>query len=249
VLTALAKCGQLASVDPGALVDEALTEWRAVEDEIERTLGLEYLSWVVRWEARYAEAIALADESLTVMRRTGDRRLILRGLVWLAHAHVDAHEVAHTDSVLSEAEALAEGDPTWELAAIRGDCEYEKRDYVAALSWWIESLTWTSTTGESHQMLMDMSCVVLALAGLGDGEMALEAFELLRLERERTGRFGDRPTTQARVEDAVAAARAQIDTGAAQRATARARDVPVTARAAHAIEVAGLALARVTPRE
>jgi predicted ATPase len=245
LLTALAKCAQLTSVDhdAGALADQALAEWAAVDDELERALGLGHMSWVVRWEARYDDAIALAAESLTILRRTDNRRLILRGLVFLAHAYADTQDVESTEAVLTEAEELADRDPTWELAAIHGDCEHHKGNDVAALSWWSESLTWTSTTGESHQMLMDISCITQSLARLGAGEAALELFELLRLERARTGRPGDLPTSQIWLQEAVTAAREQVDQETAQRAAARARDVPVTSRATHVIQVTNRVLA------
>jgi hypothetical protein len=251
LLTALAKCAQLTSVgyDAGALANQALAEWATVDDTLERALGLGYMSWVVRWEGRYDDAIALAAESLTVLRRTDDRRLILRGLVWQAHAYADAHDVESTEAILTEAEELADGDPVWELASIRGDCEHYKRNDVAALSWWAESLTWTSTTGESHQMLMDISCITMSLARLGAGEAALEVFELLRLERARTGRPGNVPTYQIWLQEAVTTARKQVDQETAQWAAACAREVPVTSRATHVIQVANRVLASAAPAD
>jgi predicted ATPase/DNA-binding SARP family transcriptional activator len=249
LLTALAKCAQLTSVDYDAagLADQALAEWAAVDDELERALGLDYLSWVVRWEARYDDAIALAAESLIVLRRTDDRRLILRGLVFLANAYADAEDVKSTEAILTEAEELADGDPVWELAAIRGDCEFYKGNDLAALSWWAESLTWTSTTGESHQMLMDMSCITQSLARLGASEAALDVFELVRLERARTGRSGDVPKFQTWLQEAVTAARKQVDQETARRAAARARAVLVIGRATHVIQVANRVLASAGP--
>jgi predicted ATPase/DNA-binding SARP family transcriptional activator len=246
LLTARAKCIQLQSVDydTRGLADQALAEWRAVDDEFERALGLSYLSWVVRWEGRYDESIGLADESLTLLRRTDDRRLILRGLVFLAHAYADSRDIEHTEAVLSEADQLADGDPVWELAAVHGDCAWYRGDDLAALARYSESLAWTSTTGESHQMLMDMSCISLPLARLGHGEAALEVFELVRLERQRTGRPGELPGALADVVEAAAAARDQVGPGPADRAAARARDVPVTSRATHTITIACDVLAR-----
>jgi predicted ATPase/DNA-binding winged helix-turn-helix (wHTH) protein len=249
LLTALAKCAQLTSVDydARALADQALAEWAAVDDELERALGFGYMSWVLRWEARYDDAIVLAAQSLVVLRRTDDPRLILRGLVFLAHAYADTQDVESTEAILTEAEELADADPTWELAAIRGDCEHGKGNDIAALSWWAESLTWTGTTGESHQMLMDISCITMSLAHLGAGESALEAFELLRLERARTGRPGGLPTAQIWLQEAVTEARQQVDQETAQRAAARAREVPVANRATHVIQVANRVLASAAP--
>jgi hypothetical protein len=96
-------------------------------------------------------------------------------------------------------------------------------------------------------MQMDMSCIVTPLAQLGHGEAALEVFELLRLERERTGRPGDLPTGMRWLEEAVAIAQGQVDPEAAGLAQRRARAVPVIDRAARTIEVANQVLAAATP--
>ena len=98
-------------------------------------------------------------------------------------------------------------------------------------------------------MLMDMTCIVLALARLGRGEDALEVAEQVRLERERTGRAGDLPTSQVWIQEALTAARTQVDQEAAQRAVVRAREVPVTSRAAHAIETVSASEERLSTRE
>jgi predicted ATPase/DNA-binding SARP family transcriptional activator len=244
VLTSLAKLRQLVGAGSRAasLADEALAAWRAVDDGVERGLGASYASWVIRWEARYEEAIALAAEGLAAMRPTGDRRLILRGLVFLAHAYADPQDVERAEAVLVEADALAGGDPVWELAAIHGDCELYKGDGAAALAWYTQSLTWTSTTGESHQMLMDLSAIVMALQRFGRDDDALEVFELLRLERARTGRPGDLPAAMHWIRDAVSAASAQVGPEGAAMAVARARAVAVSDRALRVIELANRAL-------
>jgi hypothetical protein len=78
---------------------------------------------------------------------------------------------------------------------------------------------------------------------LGAGETALEVFELLRLERARTGRGGDLPTSQIWLQEAVTAARQLVDQETARGAVARARVVPVTTRATHVIQVTNRVLA------
>ncbi|HTU29818.1 MAG TPA: BTAD domain-containing putative transcriptional regulator [Solirubrobacteraceae bacterium] len=240
LLTALTKCLQLGNLegDVRAAADQALAEWNAVDDEVERALGLQFLSWVIRWEARYDAAIEMTTEALAVLRRTGERRLILRGLVFLAHAHADAQDVDRLKATLREADQLADGDPIWELAQAHGDCDTCRGDHGAALGHYVESLRWTSTTGEAHQMQIDMSCLVLPLAELGHAVEALEVFELVRLERERTGRPGDLPTGMVWLREAVAAASAQADPAAAERARLRARAIPSPDRYARAIEIA-----------
>ena len=189
-------------------------------------------------EGRYDESIAAARESLAILRRSGDRRLILRGLVFLAHALADTQDVSSTEAVLAEADELADGDPVWELAAIHADCEHHRGDWLRALELYAESLSWSSTTGESHQMIMDMRCLAMSLSHLGHGEPALETQELVRLEEERTGRVRESPDYAKWFNEALGAAHELVTPAVAERAFERARAVPVTERAVHAIELA-----------
>jgi tetratricopeptide (TPR) repeat protein len=238
-LTLLAKCAQIERAEHAIeLADQALVEVRLIDDEHERALALGPLSWVVRWAARYDEAIALAGEALEILRRTGDRRMILRGLVYLAHALADSQDLAATETVLREADELAAGDPIWELAAIHADCAHLRGDDAAALRLFAESLSWTSTTGESHQMLMDLRSLATSLSRRGNGEAALEVYELLRLEEERTGRVGDMPISVLWLRQAITHAHESVGPDAARRAAARAGAVPATGRAERAIELA-----------
>ncbi|MDQ6817408.1 MAG: hypothetical protein M3018_08390, partial [Actinomycetota bacterium] len=247
ILTLFGKAAQLqVAEDAVQLADQALVEWRSVDDEQERALGLGPVSWVMRWDARYDESIALAKESLEVLRRSGERRLIVRGLVFLAHALADSQDVDATEAVLMEAEELAGGEPTWELAEIHGDCAQARGDAAGAVKLYSESLSWTSTTGESHQMLMDLRCLATSLSQLGDGEGALEVAELVRLEEQRTGRVGDLPTSVEWFGETIATAYESVSPDAAGSAATRAREVPADRRAEHAIELAGRALGLAT---
>jgi hypothetical protein len=238
-LTLLAKCVQLQGV-PGSvqLSDEAHEAWQAVEDEQERALGTGSLTWVLRWDRRYDEAIEMAEEALAVLRRSGDRRLILRGLVWLAHSFADKQDVERTEAILEEADVLAGGDPSWELAAIHGDCVEYRGDAGGAVRLFAENLSWSSTTGDSHQMLMDLRCLAINLSRLGARETALEVFELVRLEEARTGRTGFIPTAAEWLSEAYATARESVTAEAAEAAAARAQAVPASQRAAHALDLA-----------
>ncbi len=238
ILTLLAKCAQLTArnEDAGQLADQVLAEWALVHDEHERALGLGPVSWVLRWAARYKESAAVAKQALDILRRDGDRLTTLRGLVFYAHALADMQDVSGTETVLREADELADGDPVWELAAIRADCAEYRGDYLAAIKLYAESLTWTSTTGETHQPLMDLRGLVAGLVGVEHWQEALEVHELLRLESERTGRLGDQPGSV--VAEAVAGATSRVAPEDAQRACERAGEVPEGRRAQRAIQIA-----------
>lgn len=240
VTTLLAKAWQLAADFSSAagLTAEAGLAWDEVSDQVERALGRNALSWVVRWDARHDDAIAMAEESLQVLRGTGSDRYALRGLIFLAHALADSGDWRRTEDVLREASVLSDGDPSWELAAIYGDCAEWRGDPDGALALFAESLSWTSTTGESHQMLMDMSAIGANLARVGRYEDALEVYELLRLEQRRTGRVGVVQAWSQSLEEAIGLARAAVPDDVARRATVRAAELPVASRAARVIALA-----------
>ncbi|MGN6171000.1 MAG: ATP-binding protein [Solirubrobacteraceae bacterium] len=243
LLTLLAKCAQLEGDQRTAaeLVGQVRSEWDRVEDEVERALGLQQVSWVARWASRYAEGIELAQEALAILRRTEDRNLLLRGLVYLAHALADAGDPDATEAVLAEAAPLAAEDPTWELTPIYADCALMRGDNAAALELYTKSLGQASANGESHQVMMDTRAVALSLLRLGRTEPALEASELVALEEQRTGRLGDAPDWTL-LRDELTRARQAVDAEVLERATTRARSVPVAARADRVVE-----LARATP--
>lgn len=216
----------------------AIAEWRGVGDEEERALGLGPLAWVVRWDGRHEQAVALAREGLEILRRTGDSRLELRGLVFLAQGLADSGDFAAAEEVLTEADELAAGDPTWELAPIHTGCAELRGDHWAALSLYAESLSWSSTTGESHQMLMDMRALISDLAALEAYESVLEAQELVRLEERRTGRTGTTRVWDAELLEAVAAARHAVTPEVATAAVSRASQVDGSQRVSRMIELA-----------
>jgi tetratricopeptide (TPR) repeat protein len=249
LITLLAKLAQMAADHDGAreLMTTAIAEWRAAEDEQERALGLGSLGWVLRWDARYEEAVTLAREGLEVLRRSGESRLVLRGLVLLAQALADSGDFVAAEGVLAEADELAAGDPVWELAPIHADCAELRGDHLAALSLYAESLSWSSTTGESHQMLMDMRGMVTDLASLGSYESAIEAYELVRLEGERTGRVGNTAAWDTELLESVATARDAVTPEVAAAAVGRATRVDVSQRANRAIALADSTVALSRP--
>ena len=85
--------------------------------------------------------------------------------------------------------------------------------------------------------MMDTRSLVMSLARLGKAEAALEVYELLSLEEQRTGRVGDNPAWD-RVREDVTSACHGVDAGTVQRAASRARSVPIAERADRVIELA-----------
>ena len=237
--TFLAKCIQLEGNHDTALelADQALTDWQAVEDEREYAFGTGDLTWVYRWASRLDDALALTQEGLAILRRTRNRRFILRGLVFLAHVLVDLEDLTGVQTVLEEADALAAEDPNWELDAIRGDYAYLCGDYTDAIRFHIKSLAWTSRNGESHQVLVDMRALEVSLARAGDGEAALEVSELARLHEQQTGRPGVSPELIGQLEQAVSHSRELVGIDAARAAIARARRVAPGLRIHRALQL------------
>jgi hypothetical protein len=198
---------------------------------------------VVRWDGGHEQALALARESLEILRRSGETRLVLRGLVFLAHALTDIQDYQGAKDVLAEADQLAAGDPAWELAPIHGDRAEIVGDYLGALALFAQSLSWSVTTGETHQILMDMRAIVLNLAWSQHHESALEAYELTQLEERRTGRSSTAAVWVGWLAEATAAARTNLSAETVAAACARAANLDVAQRARRVIELAEAAVA------
>jgi predicted ATPase/DNA-binding SARP family transcriptional activator len=243
VTTLLAKCRQLASNDDKAvdLVEQARQAWRQVADERERALGLGDLIWVYRW-ASPEQALALAEDALSLLRRTGDSALILRGLVFFAQALVEVDELSRAWTVLEEAETLADGEPTWELATIRADLTMLGGDSAAAIRFYVKSLEWTSEIGDSHQTLMNLRALAIALARAGHTEAFVEVHELVRLQQDETGRAGNVAALAAMLGGAMSDAREVVEPTLVEAAVKRARAIPPPQRTNRAIEL-GTAMA------
>jgi predicted ATPase/DNA-binding SARP family transcriptional activator len=246
-LTLLAQSLRLQSGGEQALdlVERAYAEWQQVDDTVDRALGYGDLSWIYRWAGRLADAVPMCEEALTILRRTHDRRLILRALVFLAHAYDDLEDVESAERVLAEAGELAGDDPTWELDAIRADCALYRGDNTRAIELYAKSLAWTSQSGESHQMLMDLRCLGISLGRAGHAEAALELIELIRLHEEQTGRAGNISSAVAMLQDSRARSLQLAGPDAQQAAAARARAVPASLRVQRALELSARAAAGV----
>ena len=243
-VTILAKCRQLAGggYDASELAEQALAAWKQVDDDVERAIGYGDLGWVLRWASRLEDAVPLAEESLAILRRTEDRRLILRALVFLAHAFADLQDVTNTERVLTEAGALAGDDPVWELDAIRADCALYRGDYTRAIDLYAKSLTWTSQTGESHQMLMDLRCLGICLGRAGHAHAALELIELIRLHEQDIGRGGNIAGAVALLNDSHARSLQIAGSEGEREAITRARTVAPSQRVERALQVSAEAV-------
>jgi len=244
-LTLLAQCLRLQSEGEQALdpVERAYAEWQQVDDTVDRALGYCDLSWVYRWAGRLSEAVPMCEEALAILRGTHDRRLILRALVFLVHAYDDLEDLENAERVLAEARDLAGDDPTWELDAIRADCALYRGDNSRAIELYAKSLAWTSQTGESHQMLMDLRCLGISLGRAGHAEAALELIELVRLHEEQTGRAGNISSAVAMLQDSRARSLTLAGPDAEKAAVARARAVPGSLRVQRALELSACAVA------
>jgi hypothetical protein len=209
---------------------------------VDRALGYCDLSWIYRWAGRLSEAVPMCEQALAILRRTHDRRLILRALVFLAHAYADLEDVESTERVLAEAGELAGDDPTWEPDAIRADCALYQGDNTRAIELDAKSLAWTSQTGESHQMLMDLRCLGISLGRAGHAEAALELIELIRLHEEQTGRAGNISSAVAMLQDSRARSLKLAGPDAEEAAAGRVRAVPASLRVQRALELSARAV-------
>ncbi len=159
---------------------------------------------------------------------------------------MDLRQLPRAWAVLDEAGALAAGDSTFELDAIRGDWAYFSGDYAEAIDYYARSLAWTSRSGESHQVVVDMRALELGLARAGCPEAALEINELARLHEAEVGRQGVAPQLVGEIEAAVSTCHAMLGADAVAGINARARDTSPELRIDRALSItrqaAGLAV-------
>jgi tetratricopeptide (TPR) repeat protein len=251
ISTFLAKCLQLEGNHDTALelADQALANWRTLDDEREYAFGTGDLTWVYRWAPRLDQALGLTQEGLAILRRTHDRRLILRALVFLAHVLVDRRDLRRAHTVLEEADQLAVGDPSVELDTVHGDYALLSGDYPQAIEYYVKSLAWTNQSGESHQVVIDTLALATALARAGHGPAALEVRELARLQQQPTGRFDVEPDRIEQLEQARSDTREELGPGAVATATTNARGVPPNLRVARALRLGQQALILTTANQ
>lgn len=242
-LTIQAQCLRFAGDDHEALVhtERAYEAWQQVDDELERALGYGDMSWVYGWIGRLREAVKMDEEALAILRRVGDRRLILRGLTMLAHSAADLGDVQRTEQILVEADDLG-AEPYWCLETVRGDCARHRGDMTGAITAYATSLAWSHQNGEEHQTLMDLRLLGVCLGRAGHAEAALETIELIHLHEERTGRAGSRSEVVAWLHESRTAALGLAGPGAEDEAAARARAVPAALRVQRVLDLSEHAL-------
>jgi tetratricopeptide (TPR) repeat protein len=251
ISTFLAKCLQLEGNHDAArgLADQALANWRMLGDEREYAFGTGDLTWVYRWASCLDQALILTEQGLEILRRTHDRRLILRALVFLAHVLIDLKDLRRARTVLEEADQLALSDPSVELDTIHGDYALLSGDYPQAIEYYVKSLAWTDQSGESHQVVIDTLALATALARAGHGPAALEVRELAQLQQQRTGRVDVEPDRIEQLEQALSETREQLGPNAAATATAKARRVPPNLRIARALRLGQQPLSLASPNQ
>lgn len=241
-LTIQAQCLRFGGQQARAMehAEQAHQAWQQVDDEVERALGYGDLGWTYRWLGRLHQAIELDEEALAVLRRTGERRLILRGLTMLAN-DLDREDLERTEQLVAEADELT-AEPYWWLDSIRGDCAMQRGDMTAAIAAYTTSLAWAHENGEEHQALMDLRCLGVCLGRAGHAEAALEAIELIRLHEEHTGRVGSHSELAAWLQESRTAALDLAGSVAEAEATARARAVPISLRVQRVLDLCERAL-------
>jgi predicted ATPase/class 3 adenylate cyclase len=126
----------------------------------------------------FKRGVALARESLELLRSTGVPALANRGLVVLISNLIQLGALAEGEQLLTEAEESVT-DPESELAnriaTLRGDVGLSLGDGVAALPHLARSLELAARRGDGLQESNDAKCITHALALSGHLEDALEA--------------------------------------------------------------------------
>jgi tetratricopeptide (TPR) repeat protein len=207
-----------------AALDPVIAFDRDRGDERELALALQTAAWLHIEQLELTSAIAAAEESLELVRRVGEPRLLPRALLLRVQTLIDAGHLDRAERLLNEAPSEV-NEPTFEfdqcIATLRGDIALAREDHARALDHYATSLALAEQLGEAMQIINDGLYIAWVLSLHGHTEAALEADALVAAIARDTGR--DTNAAGAKATEALAALRetaGRVGTEAAGRAAA-----------------------------
>lgn len=193
-------------------------------DERELALVLQTAGWLHIEQNELPAAIAAAEESLELVRRIGEPRLLPRALLLRVQTLIDAGRLDDAERLLNQAASeVKESTSDFDLgiATLRGDVALARDDHARALDHYATSLALAERLGEAMQMINDGLYIAWLLNLRGQTEAALEADALVAAIARDAGR--DTNAVGVNAAEALAAVReaaGRVGTEAAGRAAA-----------------------------
>jgi non-specific serine/threonine protein kinase len=237
--------------DPGqslTWMQESLQMWRELGRVREVTAALEGLGWAQLLGGADEDAIVTFEENLRLQRASGDPHLVNRAIVALAQALVAVLRVDEARAFSAEILAFSRAHEDrrsehsgWHYLA---DCALIEGACREAMGSYRKSLVLAESIGDKIEIGFEIQGIAMALAGLGEPELALSLGGAVEAEWERIGtnlqiRFWD-----ALIERYLGAARQSLGPGQAASAWARGREMRFEDAITLALEAASRAGAR-----
>jgi len=220
--------------------DAALSALRAAGDEDVLGLGLRIVSITHEGLGEVELALAESAEALEVSRRLGDPNRLAADLGFRAQALLVAGRPAEAARFLDEGEALdgiTDSSASGMIANLRGDCAIEAGDWSLAARCYATSAVAAERFGDHQQMVWDLEGAIVALAGRGRYESALELAGIQAGCAQDSGADSS-PSEDWRQRRQRAIETARTGVGdAAEELIARGREVPAERRGTRVAEV------------
>lgn len=182
---ALSSAGQLAAwqgdiLAARALLEEAISAWKAIGSEQEVALALHELGWGELFAGNDQAARRHMEESLDMQRRLGGPHLINRAQLGLLQMLVATHEVETVPRLGAEAVELSRslGDVWSEHFAhhFLADCALLEDDYRLAQATYALSLSAAWRAADEIETSFEIQGLAMAACGLGRSERAVRLF-------------------------------------------------------------------------
>jgi tetratricopeptide (TPR) repeat protein len=163
-----------------SVIDPVIAFYRNRSDVGGLGLALHTAGWVAgeRGPDGRERTLAVARESLDLLRRTGDPALADRGMSLLISALISLNAIEEAEELLTNAkESITdpESDFANAVATMRGDTALARGDAPGALPRFAESLQLAARRGDRIQVVNDAYCIAYALALAERPREALEA--------------------------------------------------------------------------
>ena len=189
---------------------------------------------------RPAAGVRDCDEGLALAREVGDDAFLTGSLMLASQAHMFNRDTERFEALLEEAQQAAlrsDADFIWRIHTELGDREVLNGRPAAALEHYARSLEEGEARAHDLQILFDLVGTAVALAALGEDELALEVSGMASAQTREMGGVGHAATHMLGGGD-LKEARQRIGVHAVAEHEERGRAVPAASRVSRTCEVA-----------
>jgi len=159
----------------GPALEDAIAFWRESENAVEQGLALEQLAWAYFYRGDDPNARVAAEQSVTVLQRHGDQRLVTRAQLVACQVLVSQGDLDVAEPIAREALAFAQSyDDDWAIHLAHhflADCALIREEYDLAEERYARALR--AALAHWSEILFELQGVAMAASGRLQPERAL----------------------------------------------------------------------------